>query len=151
MVVQDIYQDNILSYVVPYLLRNNNGYKLKNNIGSFTHIDNSIKLFDRDNVLRFTYPKIDKQTIYQNILDNPAKYYNLDYIRKKIEPDVTQKDTFQKASPMIPVLAAGIGYLQSNPFIIIIIIIVIMIIFLLFRSLSQKSEYGTVRRRKKRS
>lgn len=138
MLIQDIYQNNILSYAVPYLLRNDAGYKLKNNIGMFTYIDKSIKLFDKDNVLRLTYPKIDKQVIYKNILDNPSRYFDLEYINKHTE--VIPKDTYPQMGPTLPVLAAGIGFMKMNPLIVIIIILVIIVIFMIYR-MGMQSNY----------
>lgn len=148
MIMYDV-EKSILSYAAPYLLRNNKGYKLKNNIGSFTHIDYSIKLFDSNNVLKLEYPKINKTVIYQNILNNPNIYYNLEYIRNRLElKQKRNKDVFQQIKPKLPILAAGIGILQSNPLIVIIIIVIIVMTYMLFKTLIKKSDYSIPKKSK---
>lgn len=126
MVMYDFYNDkNILLYAIPYLLKVDNGFKLKNNIGQFTHIDYSIKLLDKENIIKLIHPHVNK---IEKLTVEPSKM-------------ITTGPT-GPTLPMLPIIASGIGLLHFNPVIVFMVMIIIVMILMLFKNLSQKSNYG---------
>lgn len=153
LIIQDEYKKSgYLSHAIPYLLKQENGFKLNNNIGIYTHIDYSIKLLDKDNLLKLEYPKIDKNKLYQDILNNPSIFFDTNYFKKhtyvkaitipkkqipqlitplpKKQNLFTIKDDYSKSKLIFPILAAGIGNINYKWIIAFITIIILIIIFL---------------------